>query len=136
MQHLTNALMLASPRQSTQKSAPNQAAVNKWRRSHAQAAGEALAFLLHDGTAQLPLALRDEALGILKQCGVQLAQPMALPPSSGSLDSKVRAQQRDFAEPSKARASLKELVGLIGLAPVKSALCDLADQVRCVAAFA
>ncbi|PNH08303.1 NFX1-type zinc finger-containing protein 1 [Tetrabaena socialis] len=103
------------------------------RTADARAAGQALAYLLHPETAQLPSALRDEALRLLRELAPSLSGPM-VPAAAAAGGSASGAggggQPAGWVERARRSASLSKLLQLTGLAPVKQAMFDLAAAVE------
>lgn len=140
-QHLAAAL---AAQNSLKQGTGNESAAFLRRTSlSAQSTGEALAFLLHPGSSDLPSPLRDEAWALLSS-GIQALSGISLSaPSGGSLDSTgsnalagkpssapgPAAANPAWQQRAKKTPSFQKLLDLAGLEPVKEALSDLADQV-------
>ncbi len=122
--HLTRAL-------EADRMASKPAAMSGKAASHAQAAGHALAFLLHPGTSQQLTALRGMALSLLLRNATLLGDFRALA-AAAAADGQKSASQPNAAWERRAEksAAFRKVLHLTGLAPVKQALADIADKVR------
>jgi hypothetical protein len=107
-------------------------AVVRRRALHAAAVGEALGFLLHPTATSLPAAQRDEALAVLAPSAPlfgDLRAAVAAANTSGS-SSDAKRQQVAWDERAKISKAFFTLLTLTGLMPVKTALFELAEEVR------
>ncbi len=129
LQHLSAAL--AGPSQGGSPAPSAAAARVQQRQDDAQVVGQALAFLLHPATAQLPASLAQEALQVLEDRAARLSAGAAAAQTSGAGPSPSAAAQRTgFEQRAQGSKALSQLVGMVGLQPVKEQLLSLADQVR------
>ncbi len=133
LQHLSRALAANA---GSAAARPNTVTARLQQRSaDAQAVGHALAFLLHPATDQLPAGLLQEARQVLagRAGGLSssMAVQMAAGPSApgGGPGGSSAAQQAGFAKRAQGSKALGQLVGLVGLGPVKEQLLALRDQV-------
>ena len=113
--------------------APSAAAARvQQRQEDAQVVGQAVAFLLHPDTAQLPASLAREALQVLANRAARLS-PGAGAASTQTAGAGPRpsaaAQRASFEQRAQGSKALSQLVGMVGLQPVKEQLLGLADQV-------
>ena len=131
-QHLASALVL--DQHGEVEAGKDQVALSRRGASNAQAAGEALAFLLHPAAAQLPQPLHARALALLSKCTAVLgdyrAAAAVVAGNGGAAAAEGARKQSAWERRAEKTASFKKVLALTGLAPVKQALAELADKVR------
>ena len=131
-QHLASALVL--DQRGEVEAGKDQVALARRGASNAQAAGEALAFLLHPAAAQLPQPLHARALALLSKCTAVLGDYRAAAAvgagNGGAAAAESARKQSAWERRAEKTTSFKKVLALTGLAPVKQALAELADKVR------
>ena len=127
-QHLADAI--TSERESRLVVGSDLSSLSRKGASLSQAAGHALAFLLHPHASSLEM-LRPRALRLLSLSALALGDFRSLLPHNGDggSGSQGRKQQAAWEIRAGKTLSFKKLLGLTGLSPVKQALAELADKV-------
>ncbi|KAG2423774.1 hypothetical protein HXX76_015050 [Chlamydomonas incerta] len=125
--HLAAALAAAQQRSAVGSSTSAAASL---RSADARTAGHALAFLLHPDAEQMPRALQDEALGLLRNAAPSLMGPVVTGGNGGSTSSASSSTVPDlWAQRAKRSPALAKLLKLTGLGKVKKAMFDLVAAV-------
>lgn len=130
-QHLASALAL--DQQGEVEAGKDRVALARRGATNAQAAGEALAFLMHPAAAQLPQPLHARALALLSKCAATLGDYRAAAAAVNggtAAEGALARKQGAWERRAEKTASFKKVLALTGLAPVKQALAELADKVR------
>lgn len=134
-QHLADAV--AAAREAAAAAGPELAAASEARRLHGRAAAAALLFLLHPASQHLPASLGDEARAVLAGSAKALVSGAAAAAVAGASGGSGggggggsgAGQKAAWQQRAAKTASFAKALALIGLAPVKQALSNLADQV-------
>ena len=135
-QHLAAAI-IASEKAQAGDGDMNTTSVHGRRGMHAIVMGETLAFLLHPATPELPALLKTEAFTLLSTSapvfGGNLKALLGGSGSSagggGAAEAARKRQQAVWEERATKTQAFQKLTDLTGLAPVKNALFELAEQV-------